>query len=78
MNGICVYIHYIECNIMRAKFSFEADVEDDFSPGYCYGCPISYYESEDFDNTPMCPLGYTHDECKLKMTKVRKKVKNED
>ena len=45
---------------------------------YQYGCPISYYESEDFDNTPMCPLGYTHDECELKITKVRKKVNNEN
>lgn len=63
---------------MRAKFSFEADIDDDFSPGYCHDCPISYYDLEDWSDVAYCPLGYKFDECELKMTKVRKKVKNED
>lgn len=47
-----------------ARIEFEVD--DDFEPGQCYDCPLSYFD-EDFGT--ICPMYLDGSKCEIKLKK---------
>lgn len=57
---------------MRAAVTF--DVSDDFSPGQCDDCPLSYlldYDEDGYtDCCHICSLGFSYCECPLTIDNI--------
>ena len=47
----------------------EFEVDDDFEPGQCYDCPLSYLD-KDLDT--ICPMYLNGSKCEIKLKKCNK------
>lgn len=52
-------------------------MRDDFEPGECYNCPLSYYDSEE-DGDYRCPLHYRFCDCPIQLEDYSYAMDEED
>lgn len=48
------------------------NVDDDYTKGYCFDCPLSY-EHDGLGDFPVCIMGWKYDECKVVVSTAKEK-----
>lgn len=51
------------------KIRLTTQVDDDYEPGYCHGCPFAYEEEYDDGWEEHCVLGYPYWKCPIEIIK---------
>lgn len=52
------------------KYKYEFEVNEDFEPGNCYECHLSYIDWDDPAGEPYCVLHAEYGECPLEKVEV--------
>lgn len=47
------------------NFKYEFEINDNFTKGDCYCCPLSYEQTYEFETEIFCSIGCNYNKCPL-------------